>query len=135
MNKYYANREIAVPFNLFYRIGLEKESIENKDFLEELFRGLLLEIDGRVTGDYLLLEKEIGSPLDMDYIEDEDKRLFDNLEIEEDKIIFNETCKLIVEKRLEALNTFGDAIELVYKMFYNSNQKELENLVKEFQRR
>lgn len=135
MRKYYANREMAVPFNLVYRIGMEKDSIENNDFLEELFKGLLLEIDGRMTGDLRLLEKEIDSPLDMDFIEEEDKSIFDRLDIEEEEIIFNKNCRLIAKKRLEALQTFGDAIEIVYKMFYNSNQKELEKLVKDFQRR
>ena len=135
MRKYYANREKAVPFNLVYRMGMERDSIEHKDFLEELFKGLLLEIDGRMTGDHQLLENGIGSPLDMDCIEDEDKLTFDKINLEEEEIIFDERCKLITEKRLKALQTFGDAIEIVYKMFYNSNQKELEDLVKEFQRR
>lgn len=135
MNKYYANREIAFPFNLVYGMGMDKDSIENKDFLEELFNGVLLEIDGRMTGNHILLENEIGYPLDMDNVEIVDKYIFDRLDIGEEEIIFDENCKLIVEKRLEALKTFGDAIELVYKMFYNSHQKELEKLVKDFQRR
>jgi len=134
MNKYYANREKAFPFLLVYRMGMEEDSIEYKDFLEELFKGLLLEIDGRITGGNILLEDGIGSPLDMDYIEDEDKVSIDKINLEADEIIFDERCKLIVEKRLKALRTFGDAIEIVYNMFYNSNQKELEKLVKEFQR-
>ena len=132
MIKYYADKERAFPFNLVYNVEMNKLSIEQKDFLEDLFKNLLLEIDGRITGNYLLLEKEIGSPLDMDSLEEEDLHLFENCE---EEIIYDEKCKLIVKKRIKALATFGEAIELLYKMFYNTNQKELENLIKDFQRR
>lgn len=134
MNKLYASRESAVPFDLVYRLGYEKESIKHKDFLDELFQSLLLEISGRITGAELLLENDVGAVIDPDIADQDDGAYYLLLDIIKDaddddfELIFNETCRLIAEKRLDALKTFYDAIDNLHKLFYNPNLKALKNI-------
>ena len=138
MNKLYASRESAVPFDLVYRLGYEKESIKDKDFLDELFQSLLLEIGGRITGAELLLENDVGAVIDPDIADQDDGAYYLLLDIIKDaddddfELIFNETCRLTAEKRLDALKTFYDAIDNLHKLFYNPNLKVLKNIAENY---
>ena len=134
MEKYYFNKEIAYPFNLVYRVGYEAEKIEDYDFLKDLFDSLLLELNGRINGaNYLSDNMKVGDQIDLELIEEEDISIFNDEYTEE--INFNEECQLIAVKRLKALQTFRDSIEILYRMFYNADVKDLEKLVKENARR
>ena len=131
MSDNYADKEMALPFDLVYRLGYDRHSIDRKDFLEELFKGLLFEMSSRMSGAKLLLNEDVGSKLDKDSIGDVD---FISEDIDADDIIFNKECQIIALKRFEALQTFHDAIMILYKMFYNSNLKDLENLIQKHER-
>ena len=138
MNKYYANKEMALPFRFVYDLDHEKESIIQEDYLRDLFRHVLFETESRITGAELLLEKEVGSIMDINEFEDNDYNLF--LEYEPEDIIYDESCQLIARKRLEALKVFHDAINDVYDLFYNNGDtlKDLDRIskdVKESQRK
>ena len=136
MNKLYASKESVEPFNLVYRLGYEKESIDGTDFLDGLFKSTLLEIGGRITGAELLLNNKIGAVIDPE-IAGEDTAAYSLLldivsEIDDENgagdLIFNENCKLIAEKRLKALKTYYDAIDNLHKLFYNPNLAALKRM-------
>lgn len=116
MNKYYANKEMVLPFTLIHRLEYEKEDIEQRDFLNELFQSLLLEIDGRMTGASLLSEMAIGDVLDSACVEDEDWNLYNSILLENDldKLIVDEDVLLVTKKRLDAFKTFYDIIKNAY---------------------
>ena len=116
MNKYYANKEMVLPFTLIHRFEYEKEDIEQRDFLNELFQSLLLEIDGRMTGASLLGEMAIGDVLDSACVEDEDWNLYNSILLENDldKLIVDEDVLLVTKKRLDAFKTFYDIIKNAY---------------------
>jgi len=116
MNKYYSNKEMLMPFIVIYRMECEKEDIEQRNFTDELFKGLLLEIDGRMTGASLLSEMAIGDVLDSDIIEVEDMDMYDAILLENDleKLVIDEDVLLIAKKRLDAFKTFHDFIMKAY---------------------
>lgn len=132
-NKYYFDKEIAYPFNLVYRLEYGEEKIENTDFLKELFDFNIFELDGRINGaTHLLEEVKVGEPIDMSLIEEEDLHIFADIgEDYEDGAIFDENCQAITVKRLKALKTFRDSLEILRNMFYNKDIADLEKLVKE----
>lgn len=117
MNKYYANKEMAYPFDVINRLEYEKEDIEKRNFLDDLFQSLLLEIDGRMIGANLLCEMAIGDVLDSSCVEDEDMYIYDIVSCEKDldKLIVDEKVLLMAKKRLDALKTFYDAINKAYQ--------------------
>ena len=130
-NKYYFDKEIAFPFNLVYKLGMGEAEIEKNDFLKELFNFTLWALNGRINGaTYLLEEAKIGEPIDMGLIEAEDMYIFEGYEdCDFDAIIYNEECQAIAIKRLKALETFRDAIEILNNMFYKKDFEDLEKLV------
>ena len=119
MNKYYSNKEMLMPFILIYRIGCEKEDIEQRNFADELFKSLLLEIDSRMIGASLLSEMAIGDVLDSDIIEVEDMDMYNDILLEYDleKLVIDENVLSIDKKRLDAFKTFNDAIRKAYNEY------------------
>ena len=119
LNKYYANREMAYPFTVINQEDYEKESIEQRNFINELFESLLLEIDGRLSGASLLCEMCAGDVLDSSYVENEDFYLYEVILCEKDlnELIIDEDVLLIAKKRVDAFKTFYDAIDKAYKDF------------------
>ena len=117
MNKYYANREMVYPFCVINRLEYEKEDIEQRNFLNDLFQSLLLEIDSRMVGASLLSEMAIGDVLDSDFVESEDEYTIDAILCENDldEIIIDEKVLLMAKKRLDAFKTFYDAIKKAYQ--------------------
>ena len=114
---------MVYPFTLINQMEYEKEDIEQRNFLTDLFGSLLLEIDGRIIGASLLSEMAIGDELDSDYVEDEDFYLYDVIQCEKDldKLIVDEDVLLIAKKRLDAFKTFYGAINKAYQeVIYNS---------------
>ena len=109
MNKYYANKEMAYPFDVINRLEYEKEDIEQRNFLDDLFKSLLLEIDGRMIGANLLCEMSIGDVLDSSCVESEDEHILDY------SLIIDGRVLLMAKKRLDALKTFYDAINKAYQ--------------------
>lgn len=116
MNKYYSNKEMLMPFIVIYRMECGTEDIEQRNFTDELFKGLLLEIDGRMTGASLLNEMAIGDVLDSDIIEVEDMDIYDAILLENDleKLVVDEDVLLIAKKRLDAFKTFYEIIKNAY---------------------
>ena len=66
-------------------------------------------------------------------IENEDKFILEDFD--DDEVIYDDNCQLIAIKRLKALQTFKEAIDILNNMFYNKNIKDLEKLVIDNQRR
>lgn len=116
MNKYYSNKEMVFPFMIVNQSEYEKEDVEQRDFLNELFESLLLEIDGRMTGATLLSEMAIGDVVESDFVEDEDYHIYNLISCEKDldELIVDEDVLLIAKKRLRAFKTFHDAIKNAY---------------------
>ena len=124
MNKYYANKEMVFPFKIVNQSEYEKVDIEQRNFLNELFESLLLEIDGRMVGASLLSEMAIGDELDSNCVEDEDWSIYTTILCEKDldKLVVDEDVLLIAKKRLDAFKTFHDAIKNAYdETIANSN--------------
>ncbi len=123
MNKYYANREMVYPFTVINQLEYEKEDIEQRNFLNELFESLLLEINGRMVGASLLSEMATGDVLDSDVVEDEDYYIYDVIlqQKDADKLVIDEDVLLLAKKRLDAFNTFHDVINKAYKDFINAS--------------
>ena len=123
VNKYYANKEMVYPFTVINQLEYEKEDIEHRNYLNELFKSLLLEIDGRITGATLLSEMAIGDVLDSACVEDEDLFIYDVIQQEKDadKLIVDEDVLLIAKKRLAALKVFHTAINRTYEDFLESS--------------
>ena len=134
-NKHYFNKEIAYPLIMAYRLGYDCENeIEEYDFLKELFDFLLTELNARIDGaSYLLEEVKVGENIDDALFENDDKFILDDFD--EEEIKFDDNCQLIAIKRLKALQTFKEAIDILFNMFYNRNVKDLEKLVIDNQRR
>lgn len=123
MNKYYANKEMVYPFIVINQLEYEKEDIEQRNFLNELFGTLLLEIDGRMVGANLLCEMATGDVLDSACVEDEDYYIYHVIQQEKDadKLIVDEDVLLIAKKRLDAFKTFHDVINKAYQDFIDAS--------------
>lgn len=117
MNKYYSNKEMVLPFTLVNQSEYEKEDIEQRNFLNELFESLLVEIDGRMIGANLLCVMKIGDVLESNLVEDEDYYIYNVIQQEKDvdELIVDEDVLLIAKKRLDALKPFYDAINKAYQ--------------------
>lgn len=114
---------MVFPFTLIYNLELEKDDIEQRNFVTDLFGSLLLEIEGRMIGASLLCEMAIGDELDSDLVEDEDWNNYTSILTENDldKLIVDEDVLLIAKKRLDAFKTFYGAINKAYQeVIYNS---------------
>lgn len=117
MNKVYSSKEIARIFHLIYNIDGYVESIEEIDAYDDLLGSLLGNIEGRIIGDELLLKNNVGAKINPDIAIDDDES-YDTLTsiiekndgVEGFDLVFDESCKLLVEKRLKAYRTLYDAI-------------------------
>lgn len=130
MNKTYSGKEIARIFFLIHEVDGFRESIHNIDFYDDLLGYLLVNLEGKIIGDELLLEKDIGSVVDSDMAIGDDES-YDFLEtiIEDNKLndesfelIFDEDCKILVEKRLKAFKKLYYAIEDLRKAYREASQ-------------
>lgn len=130
MNKVYSSKEIARIFYLVHEVEYFRESIPNIDCYDDLLGALLLNLEGRIIGDELLLKKDVGSVVDPDIAIDDyqsyekltwivnDKQLDD----ESFELIFDKDCMLLVEKRLEAFKKLYYAIEDLRKAYREDSQ-------------
>ena len=125
MNKVYSSKEIARIFYLVHEVEGYKESIPEIDCYDDLLGTLLLNIEGRIIGDELLLKKDVGSVVDSDMVID-DFKSYDiltsivherKLDDESFELIFDEDCKLLVEKRFEAFKKLYYALEDLRKAY------------------
>lgn len=117
MNKIYSSKEIARIFHLIYNVDEYVDSIEEIDAYDDLLGSLLGNLEGRIIGDELLLKNNIGDAINPDIaIDDEDSYdiLTNIIEKNDDgngfDLVFDESCKLLVEKRLKAYETLYNAI-------------------------
>lgn len=117
MNKIYSSKEIARIFHLIYNVDEYVDSIEEIDAYDDLLGSLLGNLEGRIIGDELLLKNNIGDAINPDIaIDDEDSYdiLTNIIEKNDDgngfDLVFDESCKLLVEKRLKAYETLYKAI-------------------------
>lgn len=117
MNKIYSSKEIGRIFHLIYNVDEYVDSIEEIDAYDDLLASLLGNLEGRIIGDELLLKNNVGDAINPDIaIDDEDSYdiLINIIEKNDDgngfDLVFDESCKLLVEKRLKAYRTLHDAI-------------------------
>lgn len=118
MNKVYSSKEIARIIYLMNEIEGYDESIEEMDCYDDLLVYLVLNLEGRIIGDELLLEKPIGSIITSEMVIDDDEsygivtNIINSHKLEDDsfELVFDEKYKLLVEKRLKAFKTLLDAI-------------------------
>ena len=117
MNKVYSSKEIARIFHLIYNVDEYVDSIEEIDAYDDLLGSLLGNLEGRIIGDELLLKNNIGDAINPDIaIDDEDSYdiLTNIIEKNDDgngfDLVFDESCKLLVEKRLKAYETLYKTI-------------------------
>ena len=118
MKEISSNKEIAQIFHLIYCVDGYVESIENINHLDDCFGDLLNDIEGKIIGDELLLKNDVGAKIDLDIIEDnESYNILHGIDIAHDGLIFDEDCKLLVEKRLKAFQTLYESISELRNSF------------------
>lgn len=117
MRKYYANREMVLPFKVANSELYDREYMEERDFLDDLFGMILNELDGRITGATLVGNMLIGEVLDEDIVELEDYDDYDKILLENDvdELKVNYDVLFIARKREKALVKLYDCISNIRK--------------------